>query len=148
MVPYQISLDPEVVQGLLTRNDGLAVLIQSVLNQVLQAQVTEQLRATPYEQTPERTGYRNGSRPREFTTRVGPVSLDIPKLRSGTFTTDLLERYKRSEQALIAAMVQMVLQGVSTRKVDAVVEELCGAHASKSLVSSLCERLDPLVKAG
>jgi transposase-like protein len=146
MVPYQISLEPELVQGLLTRNDGVALLVQSILNQVLQAQVAEHLHASPYEQTPERTGYRNGSRDREFTTRVGTVLLQIPKLRSGTFTTDLLERYKRSEQALVAAMVQMVIEGVSTRKVDAVVEELCGAHASKSLVSSLCERLDPLVK--
>ena len=93
MVPYQISLEPELVQGLLTRNDGVALLVQSILNQVLQAQVSEHLHASPYEQTPERTGYRNGSRDREFTTRVGTVLLQIPKLRSGTFTTDLLERF-------------------------------------------------------
>jgi transposase-like protein len=146
MSQYQITLNEQQL-ALLFQNDALQPLLESVLNQVLQAQVSEQLNAQPYERTDERQGYRNGTRERAFTTRVGTLQLQVPKLRAGTFTPDLFDRYARSEQALLLAMVEMVLQGVSTRKVSAVVEELCGASVSKSTVSALCERLQEPVNA-
>lgn len=146
MSQYQITLDEMLLQRLF-QNDGLKPLLEQVLNQVLQAQVSEQINAQPHERSEERTAYRNGYRERDFTARIGTLSLRVPKLRSGTFTPDLFERYQRSETALLGCLVEMVVQGVSTRKVSAVVEELCGESISKSTVSALCQRLDPQVSA-
>jgi putative transposase len=146
MSQYQITLEHDLLQRLFA-NDGLKPLLEQVVNQVLQAQVSEQLQALPHERTDERQGYRNGTRERSLTTRIGTLSLQVPRLRQGTFTTDLFDRYQRSEQALLLCMVEMVIAGVSTRKVSAVVEELCGEEVSKSQVSLLCQRLDPQVLA-
>lgn len=145
MAQYEISIDGKVLEGLFVRDDGLARLAEQVLNQVLEAQASEQLRARPYERSEERQGYRNGHRPRSLTTRVGRIVLSVPRLRSGAFSTELFRRYQRSEQALLLAMVEMVVCGVSTRKVQAVVEELCGTEFSKSTVSELCKVLDATV---
>ncbi|MDT2238699.1 IS256 family transposase [Paenibacillus larvae] len=119
---------------------------QSVLNQVLQAQVSEQVEADRYERTENRKAYRNGSYPHGLHTRVGTITLSVPRIRGGKFTTELFSHY-RSEQALILAMMEMVVNGVSTRKVSQVTEELCGTEFSKSTVSDLCKRLDPIVTA-
>lgn len=146
MSQYQITLDAAQLQCLF-QNDGLKPLLEQVLNQVLQTQVSEQIAAHPHERTEERTTYRNGYRERDLTTRIGTLTLRVPRLRSGTFTPDLFERYQRSELALLACLVEMVVQGVSTRKVSAVVEELCGETVSKSQVSALCQQLDPQVSA-
>jgi transposase-like protein len=146
MGQYQITLDDALLEHLFA-NDGLKPLLEQMLNQVLQAQVTQQLQAAPHERTQERQGYRNGSRERLLTTRVGGLTLQVPRLRQGTFTTDLFDRYQRSEQALLLCLIEMVIQGVSTRKVSSVVEELCGEEVSKSQVSALCQRLDPQVSA-
>jgi putative transposase len=146
MSQYQVTLDNDLIQRIFA-TDGLKPLLEQVLNQVLQAQVSEQLQAKPHERTEDRQGYRNGTRERPLTTRAGKLSLQVPRLRQGNFTTDLFDRYQRSEQALLLSMVEMVIQGVSTRKVSAVVEELCGEGVSKSQVSALCQRLDPQVLA-
>ncbi|MBF0116543.1 MAG: IS256 family transposase, partial [Magnetococcales bacterium] len=92
-------------------------------------------------------GYRNGTRMRTLYTRVGPVTLLIPQTRDGNFSTDIFKRYQRSEQAFILGLMEMVVQGVSTRKVSAITEELCGASFSKSTVSALCAGLDARVRA-
>ena len=126
---------------------GVARLLESVLNQVLQAQAQEQLGAAPYERTEIRDDQRNGSHSRTLTTRVGTLSLRVPRLRNGRFSTELFFRYQRSEQALVLALIEMVIQGVSTRKVTQITEELCGSEFSKSTVSDLCRRLDPVVSA-
>ena len=129
MAHINITLNTEILQGLFSksgRDDAYAKLLEEILNQVLQAQATEQLQAEPYERNGERQGYRNGFREREITTRVGPLTLAVPRLRNGSFSTELFERYQRSEQALVLAMMEMVVQGVSTRKVSAITEELCG----------------------
>jgi transposase-like protein len=147
MAQYQLTLDGEFVQELFTRGDGMAKLLEQVLNQVLAAQVTEQLGAAPYERSEGRTGYRNGTRTRPLTTRIGQLELAVPRVRGGEFSTELFARYQRSEQALLIVMVEMVINGVSTRKVTNVVEELCGEGFSKSTVSELCKRLDPIVAA-
>jgi transposase-like protein len=146
MSHFQITLDDTLLQQLF-QNDGLKPLLEQVLNQALVAQVTEVIGAAPHERTEERANYRNGYRQRELTTRIGSLTLRVPKLRQGTFTPDLFERYQRSEMALLSCLVEMVVQGVSTRKVSSVVQELCGEEVSKSTVSALCQRLDPQVKA-
>jgi putative transposase len=147
MPDYQITIDGEGLQGLFAGDAGLAKLLEQVLNQVLEAQVSEQLGVERYERSDERQGYRNGVRPRQLTTRVGKLTLRVPQVRDGQFSPELFARYQRSEQALVLALMEMVVNGVSTRKVTAITEELCGTSFSKSTVSALCARLDPLVTA-
>jgi transposase-like protein len=143
MAHYQVTVDGEVLQQLFSQDDGLARLVEQVLNQILEAQVTEQLKAKPYERTEERQGYRNGYRERPIITRIGRLFLEVPRVRSGEFSMEMFERYQRSEQALLLALMEMVINGVSTRKVRAVVKELCGTEFSKSTVSELGKQLDP-----
>lgn len=149
MTQLNFTLDLEIIKGLFTldgKNDAVAKLIEQIINQVLDAQVTEAIGAKPYERTDERTAYRNGHRTRQMKTRIGTLELSVPRLRNGEFSTDLFNRYQRSEQALVLAMMEMVIQGVSTRKVTQITEELCGTSFSKSTVSKLCEGLDPIVE--
>src|SRR5258708_5016581 len=147
MPDYQISIDGETVHGLFQGDSGLARLVEQVLNQVLEAQVSEQLGAERYERTEERQGYRNGYKPRQLTTRVGRLTLRVPQVREGVFSTELFARYQRSEQALILTLMEMVVNGVSTRKVTRITEALCGTSFAKSTVSDLCKGLDPPVQA-
>lgn len=147
MAAYEISVGSELLPGLLSGQDGLAKLVEAVLNQVLEAQVTETLGAGRHERSDERQGYRNGYRARTLYTRVGPVTLLVPQTRDGSFSTDIFKRYQRSEQAFVLALMEMVVNGVSTRKVSAITEELCGASFSKSTVSALCAGLEPRVRA-
>jgi putative transposase len=147
MATYEVTLPSEQLSGLLTEDKGLQSLVETVLNQVLEAQVTEHLGAQRYERSAERKAYRNGSRLRTLTTRVGPLVLHVPQVRDGSFSPTLFARYQRSEQALILTLMEMVLNGVSTRKVAAVTEELCGTRFSRSTVSQLCMALDARVQA-
>lgn len=147
MAGYDINVGHDLLPGLLSGQDGLAKLVESVLNQILEAQVTETLGADRHERSEERQGYRNGYRPRTLYTRVGPVTLPVPQTRDGSFSTEIFKRYQRSEQAFVLALMEMVVQGVSTRKVSAITEELCGASFSKSTVSALCAGLEPRVRA-
>jgi transposase-like protein len=145
MTHYQITIDDSLLPALFSGGSGLKPLLEQILNQILLAQSTEAVGAAPHERTEERQGYRNGYRERTLQTRIGTLTLSVPRLRDGSFSPELWERWQRSEQAFVLALLEMVIQGVSTRKVEAVCEELCGAHFSKSTVSALCERLDPLV---
>jgi len=147
MAEYEINLSGDQVKGLLTSDDGLKGLVETVVNQVLEAQMGEHLTAAPYERSSERTGYRNGYRTRSIYARIGKLVLRVPQSRDGQFSTELFSRYQRSEQALVLAMMEMVLQGVSTRRVEKVTEELCGESFSKSTVSRLCTHLDARVGA-
>ncbi|HEY7095071.1 MAG TPA: IS256 family transposase [Ktedonobacterales bacterium] len=147
MTHYQLTLDSDSLQRLFGGNEQLAHLLEQVLNQVLEAQVAEHVQAEPYERTEERRGYRNGYKPRQLTTRVGTLALRVPQVRDGSFSPDLFARYQRSEQALVCTLMEMVVNGVSTRKVAHITEELCGRAFSKSTVSELCQGLDPLVSA-
>ena len=138
-----------MIQGLFTKDGwdkAFSRLLDTILNQVLEVQSEEQLGAARYERTSERVAYRNGSRDRLMTTRIGTITLHIPRHRDGSFSTELYERYQRSEQALLLSMIEMVIKGVSTRKVSAVTEELCGSSMSKSTVSRLCGSLDQAVE--
>src|SRR5919199_945449 len=147
MARYEITLDSEQLTDLLTEDQGLQGLVETVLNQVLEAQGTEQIGAHPYERSAGRKAYRNGSRLRTLTTRVGPLGLHVPQVRDGSFSTTLFSRYQRSEQALVLALMEMVLNGGSTRKVARITEELCGTRFSRSTVSQLCTALDARVQA-
>ena len=141
MAQYQISVDGEKVKELMVRDDGLKELIEEVLNQILEAQATEAIGAERYERIESRQGYRNGYRERKLIARIGTLSLRIPQIREGVFSPELFYRYQRSEQGFVLALMEMVLQGVSTRKVSKVTEELCGVSFSKSTVSELCKEL-------
>jgi len=147
MAAYEITVNSEQLSDLLTNDKGLQGLVETVLNQVLEAQVTEHIGARPYERSAERKAYRNGSRSRTLCTRVGPLVLHVPQVRNGSFSPALFARYQRSEQALVLALMEMVLNGVSTRKVAAITEELCGTRFSRSTVSQLCMALDTRVSA-
>lgn len=128
--------------ALLDDSDFLREIVQGALQRVLDAEMTAQLGASPHERTEGRQGYRCGSYTRMLTTRVGRIELQVPRDREGRFQTQLFMRYQRSEKAFVLALLEMYVQGVSTRKVAAITEELCGMEVSKSMVSSLTVGLD------
>jgi putative transposase len=133
----------QAVQAALLDDPGfLRGLVRGALQAILEAEMTAHLGAEPYERGPGRAGHRNGHKPRTLHTRVGTLELRVPQDRAGTFSTELFARYQRSEQALVLGLMEMYLQGVSTRKVRAITEELCGTGFSKSHVSALAGRLD------
>ena len=127
-------------------DDGMRRMVERVVQQVLEAEMTAFVGADSYERTVERRGYRNGYKPRTLKTRVGELELMVPKDRDGQFQTELFERYQRSEKALVLAITQMYVEGVSTRKVRDVTEALCGLEISKSQVSALAQKLDTEVE--
>ena len=121
--------------------EGLALLAQLAMD----LEVTQQIGAAKYQRTAERTNQRNGSRERPWDTRVGRIELQIPKLRHGSYFPSLLEPRRRTEKALLNVMQQAYIEGVSTRRVDDLVQAL-GLHGiDKSLVSRTCKELDTLV---
>ena len=122
--------------------DFLRDLVQRTVQQVLEAEMTSFLGAESYQRNDVRRGWRNGYKPRTLKTRVGELELMVPKDRDGQFQTELFERYQRSEKAFVLALLQMYVEGVSTRKVSAITEALCGLEVSKSQVSALTARLD------
>lgn len=123
-------------------DDPVKGLLRHTIQQVLEEELTAFLNAEPYTRTEERRGYRNGYKPRTLKTRVGRLELMVPKDREGRFQTDLFEKYQRNEKALMLAVAEMYVQGVSTRKVKKITEELCGLEISKSQVSALAKGLD------
>ena len=147
MTQYNISLSEEMVRELfLSGSEGVMKdLVEQVLNQLLISKAEDKCKAKPYEQTEERVDYRNGFRERTLTTRIGKLVLEIPRLRTQSVMDGMFERYQRSEQAIIAGIAEMVVKGVSTRKVNAVAEQLFGSGVSKSQVSRMCKVLDPVV---
>ncbi len=137
-----------LAQALLLDDPGfLRGIVERAVQAILEEEMTAHLGAARYERAEGRTGYRNGSKPRTLATRVGTLELRVPQDRDGTFSTELFARYQRSEQALVTTLMEMYLQGISTRKVAVITEELCGTSVSKSQVSALVGRLDPELKA-
>jgi putative transposase len=122
--------------------DLMRRLLQEAVQQVLEGEMGEALQAGKGERSEARLGYRSGYYTRSLVTRVGRLELRVPQDRQGRFRTEVFERYQRSEKALVAAMMEMYVQGVSTRKVKAVTEELCGHEFSASAVSEMVKRLD------
>lgn len=122
--------------------DFMKTLMKQALQEVLEAEMTEQLGAASSERSDSRNGYRAGYYSRGLITRIGKLELRVPRDRNGQFSTALFERYARSEKALVAALAEMYVQGVSTRKVKAITEELCGHSFSASAISSINQSLD------
>ena len=139
----------EVVSYLL-EEEGLDFLRESltwVVQQLMEAEVSELVGAARGERAPEeRLTHRNGYRARTWATRAGELELAIPKIRRGSYFPSFLEPRKRSEQALVSVVQEAYVAGVSTRKVDQVVESL-GLRISKSEVSRICQGLDEQVDA-
>src|SRR5512135_3349316 len=125
-----------------TDKDGLKELLREVLQEVLEQEMTDALGAEKGERSPGRLGYRSGYYSRGLVTRVGKLELRIPQDRQGNFSTQIFERYQRSEKALVSALAEMYIQGVSTRKVKAITEELCGHAFSASAISAVNKTLD------
>jgi len=130
--------------------DFLKPMVQFVVQEVLQADVSEAVGAEKSERTEGQQGYRSGYYRRSLVTRVGKIELRVPQNRAGRFSTEVFERYQRSEKALVSALTEMYLQGVSTRKVKAINEELrgqefsrgrlkcCTSHRKSTVLSSRC----------
>jgi len=127
--------------------DVFRQMLETMVQETIRAEFERFLGAAPYERTSTRRGYRNGSYARTLTTRVGRLALEVPRDRAGIFRPSLFAKYERSEQALVLAMIEMYFHGVSTRKVTAIVEELCGTAISASEVSALTRKLDATLTA-
>jgi len=148
MALWNITLnDNDGQTALIDYDDFVEGIVQRSLQEFLEAEMAEHIGAGPYERTEGRTGQRNGYKPRTLALRVGGVRLMVPQARDGSFHTELFERYQRSERAFTLAIVEMWLDGVSTRKVAEVTEALSSVAFSRSTVSELCKRLDQQVDA-
>jgi transposase-like protein len=132
----------EVKALLAEEPDVMKALVKEALQEVLDAEMREFLGADRNERSSERTGYRAGYYNRGLVTRIGKLELRVPRDRNGEFSTALFERYQRSEKALVAALAEMYVQGVSTRKVTAITEELCGHRFSASSISAINKGMD------
>ena len=126
--------------------DLIQALVQEAVQAVLEGEMTSALGASKSERTGTRRGYRAGYYERTLVTRVGRLEIRVPQDRDGRFSTELFERYSRSEKALVGALIEMYVKGVSTRKVKAITEELCGYEFSPSAVSRLNLKLDETLK--
>jgi putative transposase len=122
--------------------DILPELIQVIINAAMHAERQQYLKAEPYQHTEERQGHANGYKPKTVHTRVGSITFAIPQVREGGFYPEALEKGLRSERALLLALAEMYVQGVSTRKVKAVTEKLCGVALSSTQVSHAATLLD------
>lgn len=133
---------PSLMELMTGDRDLLQELMRQALQTVLEGEMTDFLGAAPGERSEQRTGYRAGYSSRQLVTRIGKLELSVPRDRNGDFSTALFERYQRSEKALVAALAEMYVQGVSTRKVKAITEELCGHRFSASTISQINKGLD------
>jgi putative transposase len=147
MTRKQDSRNRETLRALLGSDKGfLKAVVQEVVQEVLEAEMDEALGARKSERSATRQGYRSGYYQRTLVTRVGKLELRVPQDRQGRFCTEVFDRYQRSEKALVCALTEMYVQGVSTRKVKAITEELCGHEFSASTVSRLNKGLDRELK--
>ncbi|QCR30830.1 IS256 family transposase [Lysinibacillus sp. SGAir0095] len=148
MTQLQFNLDMDFLKDSVLNSD-LNTVVKSalvlVLNEFMEKERDEYLNAAAYERSNDRIDYRNGYYEREIVMSVGKLTLKVPRTRNGEFSTSVFEKYARHDQALILSMIEMVVNGVSTRKVTQIVEQLCGETVSKSLVSSLTQKLDPII---
>lgn len=135
-------LDLIAEQGL----EALPELMRIVINQAMLSERQQHLQAAPYERSASRQGYANGYKPKTVTTRVGPITFDVPQVRDGSFYPTALEKGLRSERAFTLALAEMYVQGVSTRKVAAITEQLCGVEVSSMHVSRAAAQLDQVLE--
>ena len=149
MTRIHFTLDKNELQDLINNsgaNEASILMLTKLFNSVMEKQRDDYCQVDSYERTDSRVSQRNGFYERELTTRVGTLKLSVPRTRDGKFSSDIFERYQRNEKALVSTMLEMYVSGVSTRKVGAIVETLCGKSVSKSYVSSITKLLDKEVK--
>jgi putative transposase len=143
MTQKRVSRGTKEIQAMVAEDvDFLRPLVRSVIQEFLEVEMTEAVGAEKGERVEGRLSYRSGYYARSLITRVGKLELRVPQDRSGRFSTEIFERYQRSEKALVAALTEMYIQGVSTRKVKAITEELCGHSFSASAISGFNKKLD------
>ncbi len=140
------ELADKLVETANAAEDPVRAMAEMVLDFLMEAEVTQKVGAEPHERTEDRTGYRNGHRERRWDTRLGTLSLKVPKVREGGYVPSFIEHRKRSEQALIRVIQEAVVQGVSTRKIENVLTEFGIAGVSAGQVSQLCSALDDKVR--
>jgi len=137
------TLPAEMLEQIASQGfDVLPDLIRTVVNAAMRAEREQHLNAAPYQHTPERQGHANGYKPKTMRTRVGDITFSIPQVREGGFYPQALEKGLRSERALTLALAEMYVQGVSTRKVKAITEQLCGIEVSSAQVSQAAAQMD------
>lgn len=137
------TLNEDVLELVLSKGlSGLPDILAQLFNKAMEFERQKYLNAKPYERTEERKTYANGFKPKQLKTRVGELSLQIPQTRDSQFYPSCLERGMRSERALKLAVAEMYVQGVSTRKVTAIMEELCGFELTSTQVSQAVTLLD------
>jgi len=150
MTHLQFTLNfEELKEELMATNidEVLKSTLVIILNEYMKKERDDYLKVSSHERSEARVDYRNGFYDRELMMNVGKVTLRVPRTRNGEFNTSVFEKYRRTEKSLLLAMVEMVVNGVSTRKVTNIVEKLCGETVSKSMVSSLTESLQGEVEA-
>jgi len=133
----------QLVAGLFRNRDGLKDFLQSVLPSAMQEEVGQHLQAASHERSEQRRGYRNGTKPRTLKTRVGELELDVPQVRDcEPYHPSMFAKWQRSERAMLVACGEMYFQGVSTRKVREVLQQMCGGEISAATVSRVAAELD------
>src|SRR5689334_15974074 len=148
MTTREVKAEVVDIKGLLARDeDFVRSAVEALVQAALEAEMTEAIGAAKGERSEARITYRSGYYSRSLITRVGTLELRVPQDRQGRFSTELFERYQRAEKALVAALVEMYVQGVSTRKVKAITEDLCGHSFSASAISGVVKKLDTTLKA-
>ncbi|KFN89177.1 transposase [Tetragenococcus muriaticus PMC-11-5] len=150
MTQLHINIDFEKLTEAIMQSDMnmmMKSLAVPVLNAYMEVERDEFIQAQNYERNDQRLDYRNGYYERNFILAVGKLRLKIPRTRSGEFSTQVFEQYQRKDQAFVLSLMEAVIQGVSTKKVTHIVEELCGESVSKSFVSNTMKRLDPEIEA-
>ena len=123
-------------------NENLAQCMQMILNEAMKIERGRYLNAAPYERTPNRFDSANGFKPKSLQTRIGELELAIPQTRNGGFYPSVIQKGQRSERARLSTIAEMYIQGVSTRKVTKILEELCGCQVSSAQVSRIVQSLD------
>ena len=145
---HHSTLPTELLESIAEQGlDAIPEMIRTLLNQAMLMERQQYLHAAPYERTAERQGYANGFKPKTVATRMGKITFDMPQVREGEFYPSTLEKGLRSERALKLALAEMYIQGVSTRKVAAITQELCGFEVSSTQVSQATALLDDQLEA-
>jgi putative transposase len=146
--PMQTTALDEIMELLAEHGfDGMAQAVRVLLNEVMKLERAQALRAAPYQRTEQRQGYANGFKPKTLHTRLGALTVEVPQTRGIDFYPSALEKGVRSERALKLAVAEMYVQGVSTRKVAAITEQLCGLEVTSSQVSRAAQALDEELEA-
>src|SRR5699024_10672096 len=145
----QFNLDFKKIKGEVMQSDLNDVVKSSIVilfNQYMEMKRDRHMNNTSHERSEDRQDYRHGYYERDLTLNVGKVTRKVPRTRRGDYSTQIIEKYKRCDKSFLLSMLEMVVNSVSTRKVSKVVEQLCGEKVSKSMVSELTKKLDPIIK--